>query len=218
MPKWINLNSKYLPFVIIFLGSLFFFWSDPPHSICSTEILSYKRSLKGAVYAYQDKKNIIPATITSAMATCRSGKSSGSCISYFDIINSMIINTNQVETSCLPELYADPNVMKYLKNFFLISSALAWGDEVPKESQTNWFSESNLLVFCKVKKSLKEYLPEEEYEGLVNTALSSFPYKILSFEYKEDSVEYQNNKAILKMNKQDVYNKSILSLRCERYF
>lgn len=213
----IKLDSKFLPFVVIIVVTALFFLSDPPHSICSTQIESYKKSLKGKIYAYKDQKNIVPPKIKRAVDDCRQGKSSGSCIDYFDLINTMMINQNQVEGQCLQELFSEKDVQDTLKKFFTIASLLAWGDEVPKESKTNWFSDSNTLVFCKVKKAFEEQLSKEDYEALVGSILASFPFEKLSFDYSETSEEYQKNKAILKMDKAEVFNKSILSLRCERY-
>lgn len=217
MFKNIKLDSKLLPFIVIFLGSIFFFFNDPPHSICSTQIESYKKSLRGKIYGYMAQKNVIPAKIKKAVEACREGKSSGSCIDYFDLINAMMVNLNQIETTCLGELFLEKDILDTLKKFFLISSVLAWGDEVPKESKTNWFSDSNILVYCKVKKSLEENMPKEEYDSLVGSILGTFPFERLSFDFAEDSEEFQKNKAILKLERTEVLNKSILSLRCERY-
>ncbi len=213
----IKLDSKLLPFIVILVGTVFFFFNDPPHSICTTQIESYKKSLKGKIYAYKDQKNIIPPKIKRAVEDCRQGKSSGSCIEYFDLVNTMMVSQNQVELKCMPELYAEKDIQDTIKKFFIISSVLAWGDEVPKDSKTNWFSDSNVLVYCKVKRALEEQLPKEEYDSLVDSVLASFPFAKLSFDYTESSEEYQKNKAILKMEKTEVFNKSILSLRCERY-
>lgn len=216
--KNFKLDSKLLPFAVILIGTLFFFFNDPPHSICTTQIESYRKSLRGKIYGYRDQKNIVPPKIKRAVEVCREGKSSGSCIDYFELINAMMLNQNQVENQCLPELYAEKDILDNLKKFFVISSVLAWGEETPKESKTNWFSESNILVFCKVKRSLEEQLPKEEYDSLIESILNQFPYEKLSFEFSETSEEYQKNKAVLKLERQEVFSKSILSLRCERYF
>lgn len=210
-------DTRYLPFIIIFAGTILFYFYDPPHSICSTQIESYKKSLKGKIYGYKDQKNIIPAKIKKAVEVCRDGKSIGSCIEYFELINAMMVNLNQVELECMEELFSTQDILDTLKRFYVITSVLAWGDEMPKETKTNWFSESNILVYCKVKKNLEQYLPKEDFDALTDGILNTFPYERLSFEFTEDTEEYQKNKAMLKLERNEVFNKSIMSLRCERY-
>jgi hypothetical protein len=95
----------------------------------------------------------------------------------------MMVSQNQVELKCMPELYAEKDIQDTIKKFFIISSVLAWGDEVPKDSKTNWLSDSNILVYCKVKRALEEQLPKEEYDSLVDSVLASFPFAKLGFDY-----------------------------------
>ncbi len=212
----LDISSKLIPFIVIFLGTIFFFFYAPPPSICKDQIDSYKRSLRGKIYGYREQKNVIPPKIKKAVEYCREGKSNGSCIDYFELINQMSMNLNQIEEQCLGELFLEKDVLDIFKRFFLIASLLAWGDEVPKEAKTNWFSDANTLVFCKVKKNLEEHLPKEEYEELVTNIINSVPFTKLGLDSANDAEETKNNRAILKLDRNEVLNKSILSLRCER--
>ena len=100
----LNLNSKLLPILVILAGTLFFFISDPPQSPCGAQIEAYKKSLKGKLYSYKIDRNIIPSAIKRSSDFCRQGKSLGSCIDYFEIINSMMNNLNQLDSECFSEL------------------------------------------------------------------------------------------------------------------
>lgn len=214
----LNLNSKLLPILFILVGTIFFFISDPPQSPCGAQIDTYKKSLKGKLYSYKVDKNIIPSAIKKTSDFCRQGKSLGSCIDYFEIVNSMMNNLNQLDTECFSELLNEKEFIENLKRYFSITVLLAWGDKVPEETKTGWLSESNILVFCKVKNFLEANLDPDDNETLKNKLLASLPYSKLGLSAIDNSEELAENKAINKLGKEKVLEKSLLSVRCERYF
>ncbi len=210
-----TINKAYLPFIIIAIVAGLLFAYDPPHSICEDQMKSYRLSMLGRLYGRRVEKNIIPAKITDAISSCQKGKTSGSCMDFFDIINDALIKLNQFENECLPGLVNEKNVFENSKKFFLILNAIAWGDRVPTDNKDNWLSQSNIYVYCKNKNFLKSIMPPEDYDALVARSVRSFPFEKLPFDFSEESDEFLNNKAINKLSPEEIISKSLMGIRCE---
>lgn len=176
---------------------------------------SYRQSVVGKMYGQRSGKNIIPAKINEAMVRCKTGKTSGSCIDLFDLINEALTKLNQLDNECWSNLLEEKNIFENSKKFFLIISLLAWGDKVPADNKDNWLSQSNIFVYCKNKKFLKTVMEPDDFDNLVSASIQSFPFEKLPFDFDENSAEYINNKAIKKISSEEILSKSILSIRCE---
>lgn len=169
----------------------------------------------GKLYGRRVEKNILPAKILDSVSRCQRGKTSGSCMDFFDIINEALTNLNQFDEECRPGLIEEKPIFENAKKLFLIMNILAWGDRVPADNRDNWLSQSNLYVYCKNKKFLKSVMEPEAFEGLVAQSVRSFPFEKLPFDFDENSEEFINNKAVNKMPMEEIMAKSLLSVRCE---
>ncbi|MBL7542257.1 MAG: hypothetical protein JNL11_00490 [Bdellovibrionaceae bacterium] len=210
-----KINKAYLPFIVVGAVAVIMFFYDPPYSICHNQLQSYRLSMVGKLYGRREGKNVLPAKIGSAVVSCKTGKTVGSCIDYFEIINEALTRINQLDGECFAGLVDEKPLFENSKNFFLIMNAIAWGNKVPSDNRDNWLSQANLFVYCKNKNFLKSVLTAEEFDGLVSQSIRSFPYEKLPFDFDENSEEFLNNKAVNKMAIEDVVAKSILSIRCE---
>lgn len=210
-----KIDKAYLPFIVLGALAVFLFFYDPPASICEVQMKSYRLSMVGKLYARRADKNILPAKITEAVARCQAGKSSGSCMDFFDIINEAITNLNQFDDECRPGLVEEKPIFENSKKFFLVMNALAWGDRVPADNRDNWMSQSNLYVYCKNKKFLKSVMDTEAFDSLSAQSIRSFPFEKLPFDFDENSEEFINNKAINKLPIEEITSKSLLSIRCD---
>ena len=211
-----NINKAYLPFIILALVAVVLFFYDPPHSICTDQLKSYRQSLVGKLYARRVAKNIIPAKIADSVLRCQTGKTSGSCIDFFDIMNEALTKLNQLDGECHPSLVDEKSLFENSKKFFLVLNAIAWGDRVPTDNKDNWLSQSNIFVYCKNKNFLKSIMEPSDFDGLVMQSVKSFPFAKLPIDVAEDSEEAMNNKAIDRISYDEIISKSILSVRCDR--
>lgn len=210
-----KINKAYLPFFVLAAVAGLLFLYDPPHSICHDQLKSYRLSMIGKLYGRRVEKNIIPAKINESLIRCQTGKTSGSCIDLFDIINEMLTKLNQLENECVADLVNEKPIFENSKKFFLIANALAWGDKVPTDNKENWFSQSNIFVYCKNKNFLKKIMDPADFEGIIAQSVHSFPFEKLPFDFREDSEEFINNKAINKISFEEILGKSLMSIRCE---
>jgi hypothetical protein len=210
-----KINKAYLPFLVLAAVAIGLFFYDPPHSICQDQLKSYRFNMAGKIYGRRVDKNIMPARINEAVPRCQKGKSMGSCMDFFDLMNETLSKLNQFDAECLPGLVEEKAIFENAKKFFLIVNLLAWGDKVPADNRDNWLSQSNLFVYCKNKNFLKTVMEEEDFEKLVNTSIQSFPYEKLPFDFSEESEEFINNKAAKKISTEEILSKSILSIRCD---
>lgn len=176
---------------------------------------SYRLSMVGKLYGRRVEKNVIPSKIAEAINRCKTGKTNGSCIDFFEIINEALVKLNQFDSECIPGLADEPQIFENAKKFFLIINAVAWGDKVPVDNKENWLSQANIYVYCKNKNFLKSIMEPDDFNKLVTQSVQSFPFEKLPFDFSEDSEEFLNNKAINKMTFEEIVNKSLLSVRCE---
>lgn len=211
----VKIDKSYLPFIILGGLAIVLFFYDPPASICEVQMKSYRLSMVGKLYGRRVEKNILPAKISDSVSRCQRGKTSGSCMDFFDIVNDALTNLNQFDEECRAGLIEEKPIFENSKKLFLIMNILAWGDRVPADNRDNWLSQSNLYVYCKNKNFLKSVMEPEAFDGLVAQSIRSFPFEKLPFDFDENSEEFINNKAINKMPMEEIMAKSLLSVRCE---
>lgn len=196
------------------IGVLLLFWANPPHSICDTEKKTLSESIVGLVTPMKVKNRQFPAKIVQARLNCLEGYDSGSCFEYFGILRKVANDVRSSSLECAKSVYEVPEVKKSLNQGIESLVLMAWGESPPEPgpSRLGWFQESDIGLFCQLKKTfIRSYGQElwEEARRSINQKLPGEP--------RPQSPQAQRVMAPEKLSENEIWNRSIFSARCELY-
>lgn len=229
MDQFINsIPRPILVILVLLLGIGSFFYLNPPHTVCDTEFETFIRSQRGVIFPSQVKKRKIPPLLTKARNLCREGNSSGACYEYFKALRGMSRGILDSSSECRLQIYENPEIQKTLKNGMQLIVNLAWGESPPETTgleKLGWFGEFDVATYCSVKNSIFLSIGEEAWIEFRNSLMGQLPGEKSTQPNNVESVKSiseepsvaPRKKAIEFMSQQDVFSKSIFSVRCENF-
>lgn len=220
MENFINsLPKPVLVFGAISLGIFIFMIYSPPHTVCDTQASSLRESQVGNIFPSTVKKNKIPPVLAKHKESCQLGNSAGSCYEYFMVLKKVADDVSKASSECTTELFDINEVKAALNDGIEMMVRLAWGVKPPEPGMERfgWLQDADIAIFCRLKgvyirakgepawvefrKKVYEKLPGEE------VAVSSDPTQVM----------VEARKATALMQEQDIWSRSLFSVRCEGY-
>ena len=192
---------------------IFLFVFNPPHTICDTQLDTLKENLVGPLFPTVIKKNTIQPHIKATLETCKAGHSAGACFEYFSILKMIAKQIDNASPECRAQLIDVKEVQTALKEGVEIMALAAWGSQPPASPamRFGWMQESELAVFCYIKDVYEKALGEEVWSNLRLQVNKKFPGESPS----SSSLDVEGPKAIEKMSDNEIWTKSIFSVRCD---
>lgn len=207
-----------LIFLVLTAGILFFIYSNPPHSICDTELEIFLQNQKGTIFKSEEKKKKVPPLLTQAKKLCKDGNSPGACYEYVKALRGVAKGIGDATLACRTEIFSQEEIKKALIGGITLLSVMAWG-ELPPETTGNdklgWLSEFEVSTYCLLKETILSSGGEEEWASLRSSVLKLFPAERIDLMKAQEGVE--RKKAIEVMSEQEVFSKSLFSIRCENF-
>lgn len=194
----------------------------------------------------QDKKTQYPK-INFWSDRCRRGNSIGSCSEYFEGLRVTVRELKNVSEKCqLPLFEANPALRTYLQDAVRIIPLVAWGEVPPKglSERMGWLNESDVRTFCYLKNTYTRLLGEERYLAVRESVYREYPgewpenfdinawvsSKAIAEQKKPEDVDVtqvvtENRPRAYKtaanssgvFNKDEIYERSLFSIRCDLY-
>lgn len=197
--------------IAVSAAAAFLYFGQAPRTICDAERDTFEESLKGELYPEKvsKKRGSRPAEISKAKDYCKLGNSSGACVEYFNLIRNITKSMELLSFECRAPISEAPQVMGTLKESLMLMTQLAWGDTPPADQNQNWFRSFDYSVFCHTREQLKQILEEDDLATLYDSIMQSLPGPKPADEFSAPV------KAVQVLPRNEVYRRSILSLRCE---
>ena len=214
LEQQISQMPKMLLALIAMTGTvIFLFVFNPPHTICDTQVDSMKENLAGPVFPTVVKKNTIQPFIKRAQETCKTGHSAGACYEYFSILKMIAKQVDNGSPECRTQLIGVNEVQAALKDGVEIMALAAWGAQPPASPamRFGWMQESELAVFCYIKDTYEKALGEEAWTALRLKVNKKYPGENATL----SNLDSEGPKASEKMSDNEIWPKSIFSVRCE---
>lgn len=227
-PKWMenffNSLPKPLLVLIVLAGAVvFFILASPMHTVCDTQLEVLKEAQKGNIFPtvvkVQGTNQKIPAGIIKAKEACQIGNSAGSCYLYFSSLRSVAVDIGKASSECAPMMFATEEVKLALTDGVEVMARIAWGTQPPEEgfARFNWLQESEVAVFCRLKNIYVRAVGAEGWEGLRRKIYKKLPGEPPAPQADPGQAAVEPKSAAVMMGEQDIWNRSIFSVRCESY-
>ncbi len=210
--------------ILVLIGAVVFFMlANPPHTICDTELEVLQESQKGNIFPrVVSVKNVnqnIPAQISRAKEACQLGNSAGSCYEYFQALKGLAVDIGKASTECTPLMFEIPEVKRALTDGVELMVRLAWGNQPPEPgyARFNWLQETEIAIFCRIKNIYIRGVSDEAWVALRRSIYGKLPGEVLVQKSDPGQITSEARKAPQMMGEQQIWERSLFSVRCESY-
>jgi hypothetical protein len=181
-------------------GTLFIIFSDPPHTVCESQLGVLKENQKNFLYL-DPKSKIAKVTKYERMRDhCKGTNSPGGCYELFQDIRMLLQDLGTVPSDCLSRAGAIPQVRKAIWETAELLVKLAWGSTPPAAyyAKFGWLDTADISLFCRLKNRIVATYGEGSF--------TSFRERMM--------LELPGAKDI---SRNQVWDMSIFSENCARY-
>nr|BFD58664.1 hypothetical protein CKG001_07710 [Bdellovibrio sp. CKG001]BFD62089.1 hypothetical protein BdHM001_07700 [Bdellovibrio sp. HM001]BFD67998.1 hypothetical protein HAGR004_30200 [Bdellovibrio sp. HAGR004] len=220
MENFLNsLPKPVLAILVLAVAIVVFMVMSPPHSVCDTQAETFKELQKGNIFPTLYKKNKIPPTIVRAKEACQLGNSAGSCYEYFTILRQVAEGVGKASAECTPQLYGLAEVRSALNDGLELMARLAWGTKPPEPGleRFGWMQDAEIAIFCRLKSIYTRANGEESWVSFRRKVYEKLPGEEIPPSSDPNYVAAEPRKATLVLSEQDIWNRSLFSVRCEVY-
>lgn len=202
MDKWLAQFSKTtIAFCAIVGGILFIVLSDPPHTVCQSQIEVLKESQKHFLYKDPPKSKVIKTTkYTTQYNRCEGSKSPGGCYEFFQSIKVLLDDLQTVPSDCGAAVGEVSEVRKALWSTVELLVRLAWGEKPPAayHAKFGWLDNADINLFCKLKVRITQMYGESSWNNFRERMMADLP-------------------GAKDLNRNQVWEMALLSENCARY-
>lgn len=178
MIEWLKSLPKTM-FVAIVLaaGVLFIVLSDPPRTICDSQMKHFKELSKDFLFLDPAKPIKKETRYAKLLETCRSTNSPGGCLQLFGNLKSMLKDANTFSPECYGKLSSMGEFTGALWGSLDLMAKLAWGASGPKSAfeKTGWFDSADLNLYCSMKKVAIDVYGQSRWDSFIGEYLNSLP-------------------------------------------
>ena len=222
-----------LVFVVLVLAIALFVYNEPLGDECKIQAKVFERNTKGILTGIKRNGKIQFAMLVAMRDRCREGNSVGACTDYFNALKKIATELKTFNDKCqIKYSLENESFIDNLSNALKIMSLVAWGERPPGSvaERAGWLTESQLKTFCAIKKSYLLLAGEEKYQSLRSQIYREYPdawsESLLPNERSEsDGRNPENRPKALKsiinpgghFEKNQIYERSLFSLRCDLY-
>lgn len=220
MENFINsLPKPVLAILAIIIGIFVFMIISPPHTVCDTQQETFKELQKGNLFPTEVKKNKIPPAIARAKEACQLGNSAGSCYEYFMVLKKIADDIGKSSSECTSQIFNVAEVKSALNDGIELMVRLAWGIKPPEPGleRFGWMQEAEIAIFCRLKNIYLRANGEEAWVALRKKVSEKLPGEEIPLSGDPSQVTVEPRKATEVLSEQDIWNRSLFSVRCEAF-
>lgn len=201
MINWLlELPKTLLAILVILAGIFYMIFTDPPHTVCDTQIEMFLESQKGIITSKGSGKSAKSPRLEKLTDTCENANTAGGCYELFHVLGGMLDGLDQVPSQCVSDVGGIGIVKKTILKTTELMIRLAWGEKPPVgyQAKQGWFDTADIGLFCRLQSAIKEYYGKENWDGFRNRVSKDLP-------------------GADKLSSDDVLGRSLLSIQCAYY-
>ena len=178
MLQWLlSLPKKILVALVLIVSILFIMLSDPPHTICRTQIENFKSRQKGRIYRDSTIKTRKQPLMQILITKCKTGNSPGNCYELFLKTKNFLQDFKTVSFSCRSGLASLNEVKSTLFDIYSLMIRLAWGDgsSIDYYNNIGWLLPADISLFCNLKENIMIFYGQQALLHLEQSTFKKLP-------------------------------------------
>ena len=215
--------------VILVLGIslLVIVFDNPLKDECGIKTEIFLNEMRGITGSAKVKTKTQFAQLGNWRDRCRDGNSAGACKDYFSGLRKMTTALQVFPEKCLPKFSEDNEwFLKASAQAVVTLALIAWAEKPPSGvgERMGWLTESEIRIFCKLKKTHADLLDEESLAELKNNVYQLYPdvwpetvsIDLRTAESRPMAFKTPKNPSGT-LDKNQIYERSLFSIRCDLY-
>lgn len=209
--------------ILIILSVVIIVVSQRPHSTCDSQVEVFVEAQRGYLFAKSEKGKRKRGQYQHFLTTCREGATAGSCHELFVLMKKTVRDLEAAPLECSTEFAEVEELKRAVSDSIEILAIVAWGAEPPPagSSHYSWLEPPDLALFCQLKRNFLKIYGEEAFEELRSRVNSVLPGEPLVLgpdgKCKNCEGESRRRRATEVLSSNEIWSKSIFSLRCDQY-
>lgn len=214
-----NLPKSILITVVLVVGVLSFFVLRKPHSVCDSQLDLFIESQKGRLYPTEVKGGKKPPLLPKMIESCKLGNGPGGCYELFANLKVILRDLQNVPTECGPTVGEHSEIISALLETAQLMVRMGWGESPPLggAARFNWFVASDLALFCGIRDQYARLQGQEAWEQFRVATYAKLPGEPAVIVDGVCQNCDQRKTAEQMLPAEEIWAKSIFSLRCEQY-
>ena len=142
-----------IAFAAIVGGILFIVLSEPPHTICDSQLEIIKEQQKKFLYLDPKSKHIKTTKYENLRDHCKATNNPGGCYELFQEMKTLLHDLSTLSNQCAPEIGGIKEIRKPVWEIAELLVRLAWGEK-PTEAyhaKFGWLDTADISFFCQMK-------------------------------------------------------------------
>lgn len=195
-----KLSKTTIASILLVGGVIFIVLSDPPHTVCDSQMEAFKKSQIGFLTKDPDNKAEKDPLFSRLLAQCKIANSPGGCYELFLQMRKMMEKSKAISLECNDELGTYPQFKQSILGVAELIMQLAWGEQPPESyyEKFGWLDTADISLYCNLKERAIATLDGPAWNAFVDKSMLALP----------GAENLQRDK---------VWSNSIASVNCGRY-
>lgn len=208
-----------LVFLVLSIGIALFFVIQKPQSLCTSQLVIFQEGQQGQIFPRQGKASVRPAIYPRLVENCKIGNSPGACYELFNLLQKLVRDLNGSPNECLVPFGEVGEVKRALIGSTRLIIQAAWGSRPPEQgaARFGWMESSDLALFCQLKDMINKIYGEPEWEAFRLATYNQLPGEAQVIKDGACLNCDQIKKAPEVLSAEEIWARSLFSLRCERF-
>lgn len=208
-----------LVFAVLLGGIALLFVLRKPHSVCENQLELLKEAQAGQIYPRKVKTAQRAPLFPRLMDNCKIGNSPGACYELFTSLRKLLRDLNSASQECQGPLGEEPEIKSALVKGTELVVRLAWGSKPPEPGLTKfgWLETSDLSLYCQLKTMHLRMYGQEGWEEFRQKTQNKLPGEAELIEDGNCINCESLKKAPAVLSPEEIWVRSLFSLRCDQY-
>jgi hypothetical protein len=178
MDRFLSLIPKnLLAFLAIAGGMAFIIMSQPPHSLCDSQLEVIDSAQRRFLYKDPQSKKIVTTKYELLRDHCKRTNDPGGCYELFQEIKIMNHDLGMLTSECQPVVADIKEYKRAMWETVETLVRLAWGESPPASytSKFGWLDSADLSLFCNLKDRIVAAYGEDQWDSFRERMMSELP-------------------------------------------
>ncbi len=164
-------------FVAIVAGILFLVLSDPPHTLCDSQLEVLRESQKFFLYTDPKQPKIKTTKFERLRDRCKLTNDQGGCYELFLELKKMLYDFNTVSNDCGSSAGSVSEYKRALWESTELLIRLAWGEKPPEayHSKFGWLDKADMSLYCNLKDKIQSWYGEASWSTFREKMMRELP-------------------------------------------
>ena len=222
-----KIPKPFLVVLVLGISLIFIVFNNPLKDECGIKSQIFLDEMRGITGTLTLKTKTQFAQLGTWRDRCRDGNSIGACEDYFNGLRKMTKGLQVLPEKCLPKFSEENEWFLKVTTQAIVSLALiAWSEKPPSgvTERLGWLTESEVQIFCKLKKTYADLAGDESLAKLKNNVYQMYPDawpETVSADLRTAESRPMAFKTPANPNgtleKNQIYERSLFSIRCDLY-